>query len=182
MSVLVKFGHTLSSLVVSSLVFSCLVMVAGSSTAFAQDTAGKDTAEKGAAELAAIEGVWLTKQGRSHLKVTPCGDSLCNEIIWLKQPLDRAGKPQTDKLNKNGKLRGRPIIGISIMLKMRRVQDNMWKGWLYDPEKGKAFQGHARLITANKLEVKGCSSILPICKTHIWKKVSGLENNKSAEK
>ncbi len=49
MSVLVKFGHTLSSLIVSSLVFSCLVMVAGSSTAFAQDTAGKDIAEKGAA-------------------------------------------------------------------------------------------------------------------------------------
>ncbi len=177
MSVLVKFSHTLFSLV-----FSCLVMVAGSSAAFAQDTAGKDTAEKGAAELAAIEGVWLTKQGRSHLKVTPCGESLCNEIIWLKQPLDRAGKPQTDKLNKNGKLRGRPIIGISIMLKMRRVKDNMWKGWLYDPEKGKAFQGHARLITANKLEVKGCSSVLPICKTHIWKKVSNLENYKSAEK
>ncbi len=177
MSVLVKFSHTLSSLILS-----CLVMIVSSSVSLAQDAAKKDAAEKGAAELAAIEGVWLTKQGRSHLKVTPCGESLCNEIVWLKQPLDRGGKPQTDKINKNLKLRGRPIIGISIMLKMRRVQDNMWKGWLYDPEKGKAFQGHARLITANKLEVKGCSSILPICKTHIWKKVSDLENYKSDEK
>ena len=129
MSVLVKFGHSLSSLMIGF-----MVMAFGSSMSFAQQAA-----EKGAAELAAIEGVWLTKQGKSHLKVTPCGDSLCNEIVWLKQPLDRSGKPQTDKLNKNGKLRGRPIIGISIMLNMRRVQDNMWKGWLYDPEKGKAF-------------------------------------------
>lgn len=172
MSVLVKFGHSLSSLMIGF-----MVMAFGSSMSFAQQAA-----EKGAAELAAIEGVWLTKQGKSHLKVTPCGDSLCNEIVWLKQPLDRSGKPQTDKLNKNGKLRGRPIIGISIMLNMRRVQDNMWKGWLYDPEKGKAFKGHARLITANKLEVKGCHNVLPICKTHIWKKVSNLENYKSAEK
>ena len=46
MSVLVKFSHTLFSLV-----FSCLVMVAGSSAAFAQDTAGKDTAEKGAPHI-----------------------------------------------------------------------------------------------------------------------------------
>ena len=145
MNVLVKFGHSLSSLMIG-----IMVMAFGSSMSFAQQAA-----EKGAAELVAIEGVWLTKQGKSHLKVTPCGDSLCNEIVWLKQPLDRSGKPQTDKLNKNGKLRGRPIIGISIMLNMRRVQDNMWKGWLYDPEKGKAFKGHARLITANKLEVKG---------------------------
>ena len=49
-------------------------------------------------------------------------------------------------------------------------------------KKAKPFKGHARLITANKLEVKGCHNVLPICKTHVWKKVSNLENYKSAEK
>lgn len=169
MSSLVKFGLSLFSIVASLLVFCTSPVLA------------QPNIEKGAAELAAVTGVWLTKQGKSHLKVTPCGESLCNEIVWLRDPLDRQGKPQTDKLNKNLKLRGRPIIGISIMLKMRRVQDNMWRGWLYDPEKGKAFKGHARLITADKMEIKGCHSYLPICKTHIWKKVSDLETYKQAK-
>ena len=169
MSSVVKIGLSLVSLVMTVLVICASPLKA------------QPVVEKGAAELAAVTGVWLTKEGKSHLKVTPCGKSLCNEIVWLKQPLDRHGKPQTDKLNKDGKLRGRPIIGISILLNMHRVQNNMWRGWLYDPEKGKAFKGHARLITADKMEIKGCHSVLPICKTHIWKKVSDLESYKQAQ-
>lgn len=128
--------------------------------------------------LKAVEGIWLTKEGKSHLKIVPCEQSLCNEVVWLKNPLDRYGKPQTDKLNKSSEYRGRPIIGISILLEMVRVSETMWKGWIYDPEKGKAFQGHARLLTPGTIEVKGCHAVLPICKTHIWKKVSELADYK----
>lgn len=151
---------------------SLSLLVFASSSSLAQEKAAK-----GEAELQAISGVWLTKEGKSHLQITPCNESLCNEIVWLKQPNDRYGKPQTDKLNKDGKLRGRPVMGISILLNMKRVQDNMWRGWLYDPEKGKAFKGHARLITTTTMEVKGCHNVLPICKTHVWKKVKDLASN-----
>ncbi len=131
----------------------------------------------GEAELKAVEGIWLTKEGKSRIKIQPCDDSLCNEIIWLRSPNDKNGNPQADVLNQNEKLRGRPVLGIAILLKMKRIRDNIWQGWIYDPEKGKAFQGHARLITADKMEIKGCHDFLPICKTHIWKKVGEAPAN-----
>ncbi len=122
-----------------------------------------------------FEGIWLTKDGDSHVKISQCDKTLCNEIIWLKEPNDRHGKPQTDKLNKNSKERGRPIIGIPILLNMYQVSKTKWKGRLYKPRDGKSYAGHVRLINDKKLEVKGCHSVFPICKTQIWKKVGELE-------
>lgn len=126
-----------------------------------------------------IEGVWLTKDGDSHVQIVRCEESLCNEILWLKQPKDKYGKPMTDKLNKNKKLRGRPVIGISILLGMRRVNDNFWRGRLYKPRHGKTYAGHVRLINDSKLEIKGCHEFLPICKTQFWKKISSIEGYKT---
>ena len=48
----------------------------------------------GEAELKAVEGIWLTKEGKSRIKIQPCDDSLCNEIIWLRSPNDKNGNPQ----------------------------------------------------------------------------------------
>ena len=124
-----------------------------------------------------FEGVWLTKNGDSHVKISQCEKTLCNEIIWLKEPNDKKGKPQTDKLNQNPKERGRPIIGIPILLNMHQVSKTMWKGRLYKPRDGKSYKGHVRVINAKKLEVKGCHAVFPICKTQIWKKVRDLETN-----
>lgn len=126
-----------------------------------------------------IEGVWRTKDGDSHVKIVPCEKGLCNEIIWLKQPNDKQGKPMTDKLNNVKRLRARPVVGISILLKMHRVSETKWKGWLYKPRHGKSYAGHVRLINAGKLEVKGCHSVFPICKTQLWKKISSIEEYKT---
>lgn len=118
-----------------------------------------------------IEGIWLTKDGESHVKIQTCDATLCNEITWLKSPNDRYGKPLMDKLNKNPKLRDRPIVGVPILLNMRQVNKTMWKGRLYKPRHGKSYPGHIRLLDKNKLEVKGCHETLPICKTQYWQRI-----------
>lgn len=122
-----------------------------------------------------IEGIWLTKDGESHVKIVRCEESLCNEIIWLKNPNDKKGQPLKDNLNKNQAKRGRPIMGMPIMENMKQVSKVMWRGRLYKPRHGKTYAGHARLINDKKLELKGCHSVFPVCQTQIWNKVRDLE-------
>ncbi len=124
-----------------------------------------------------IEGVWLTKGGESHVKIVRCEKSLCNEIIWLKEPNGKNGKPLHDNLNKDSALRGRPIMGMPILESMKQVDKYMWRGRVYKPRHGKTYSGHVRLMKGNALEVKGCHAVLPICKTQYWSKVRDLEEN-----
>lgn len=124
------------------------------------------------------EGIWLTKQGKSHLKIIECGKDLCNEVIWLQQPNDKKGKPHTDKLNKIKSLRTRPIIGLSILTNMKRVRKGFWVGRIYDPERGKSFSAKVKLISKTKLQVQGCLPLgPPFCKTHVWNKVRDLSKD-----
>jgi uncharacterized protein (DUF2147 family) len=40
-------------------------------------------------------GTWQTENGRSRVKIVPCGDALCGTIVWLKDPNDpETGKPR----------------------------------------------------------------------------------------
>jgi len=122
-----------------------------------------------------IEGVWLTKDGDSHVEISKCEKTLCSKIIWLKDPNDSKGKPQTDKLNKNPKLRGRPVLGMPVLESMYQKNKNVWHGKLYKPRHGKLYGGYVRLLNEKSLEVKGCHSVFPICKTQYWKKISNLK-------
>lgn len=134
-------------------------------------------ATSGAKAADPIEGIWLTQGGESHVKVIKCNETLCNEIIWLKNPNGSDGKPIRDNLNKNSKQRGRPIMGMPIMENMTQVGKGVWRGQLYKPRHGKLYAGHVRQIASDRLELKGCHEVFPICKTQIWKKVRDLQQN-----
>lgn len=123
------------------------------------------------------EGVWLTKEGKSHVKIIECGNQLCNEIVWLKQPLNSKGVPHTDKLNQVKSLRDRPIIGLSVLTNAKKQSRGYWRGRIYDPERGKSFLALITLIDSDKLQVQGCLSMgPPFCQTHVWKKIASVED------
>lgn len=128
------------------------------------------------------EGIWQTKMGKSHVKIVECGKELCNEIVWLRQPNDKAGKPHTDKLNVVKSLRGRPIMGLAVLSNTARVGKGYWRGRIYDPERGKSFMAIIKLLSPQKLQVKGCLSMgPPFCKTHVWTKIASLEEYEAAQ-
>lgn len=136
-----------------------------------------DKEPQGNQQKVGAEGVWITKMGKSHVKIVECGKELCNEIIWLKQPNDKAGRPHTDKLNVNASQRGRPILGLSILTNTKQIDRGYWRGRIYDPERGKSFLAYITLLSPETLQVKGCLNMgPPFCKTHIWKKFSSLED------
>src|SRR5947208_483193 len=46
-------------------------------------------------------GVWLTQAGDARVRVSKCGGGLCGVVVWLREPLNSAGKPQVDDKNPN---------------------------------------------------------------------------------
>ncbi len=128
------------------------------------------------------EGVWLTKEGKSHVKIVECGNELCNEIVWLRQPLNSKGVPHTDKRNEVKSLRNRPIMGMSVLTNATKRSKGYWRGRIYDPERGKSYLALITLIDRDKLEVKGCLSMgPPFCQTHIWQKLASVEDYKNPD-
>ncbi|WP_175492480.1 DUF2147 domain-containing protein [Methylocapsa palsarum] len=99
-------------------------------------------------------GLWLTKGGGSIIKIAPCGKFMCGALVWLKEPVDAAGKPKTDALNEDASKRSRPMIGIGILLDLEPQKDH-WRGKAYNPKDGKTYDITFRSF-AEKAEVEGC--------------------------
>src|SRR5436190_20013285 len=83
-------------------------------------------------------GTWHTEGRLAQVRIVKCGQQLCGTIVALKDPIDPAtGKPQTDTENEDASKRGRPVLGIQIVIGMKPDGANRWSGQLYSPEEGK---------------------------------------------
>jgi len=117
-----------------------------------------------------IAGIWSTVEGKSHVKIAPCGDKFCGKIIWLKEPKTAGGKAKTDKNNEDPNLRGQKIMGLEMLKGFESDGKNEWDdGTIYNPEDGKNYSSSISLVNPNELEVKGC--VLFFCKSQTWTKV-----------
>jgi uncharacterized protein (DUF2147 family) len=116
-------------------------------------------------------GVWYDDTGKGAVEIAPCADSLCGRIVWLREPLDKAGKPLTDGLNSDPRLRQRPICGLPVIGGMKRQRAGHWnEGWIYDPKQGKQFDVELKLVAADALQVMGYLGIKLLSETFIWKR------------
>ena len=117
-----------------------------------------------------VSGVWSTVEGKSHVKIEPCGDKMCGKIVWLKEPLTADKIDKTDMKNEDPKLQGRKILGLPLLEGFVKEDKNEWDdGTIYNPEDGKTYSSSMTLADPNTLEVKGC--VLFFCKTQTWTRV-----------
>src|SRR5712671_3350560 len=131
-----------------------LALLISTGSAFAQDQG--------------ILGLWTTDKGKGRVDIVKCAapkQGLCGTIVWISEPNDKEGKPQTDKGNKNASLRNRPIIGLPIFEGWREAGANKWKGSVYDPEDGQNYDVDITLA-GDKLTLKGCIAFL--CDSDTW--------------
>jgi uncharacterized protein (DUF2147 family) len=83
-----------------------------------------------------ILGVWFTENNEAKILVYKSGNEYSGKIIWLKEPLDKYGKPKRDINNPDPLRRNDPAIGIIVFKKMK-YENNSWKGTAYGPKRGK---------------------------------------------
>lgn len=101
------------------------------------------------ASAAEPTGVWLVENGSAQIRIENCGGALWGVVNWEKV----AGH---DTENPDPALRGRPTLGMPILLDMKPGKSDRWDGQIYNPENGKMYTSNIRLSAPNTLRVEGC--------------------------
>jgi uncharacterized protein (DUF2147 family) len=118
-------------------------------------------------------GTWLTQNGASRIRLADCGGAVCGTIVWLKEPNDPdTGKPKLDKNNSDASKRGRPLIGVQIVLGMKAAGADKYSGQVYNAEDGKTYSGNLTYSGGNSLQLQGCALGGLVCKGQTWTKVN----------
>ncbi len=124
-----------------------------------------------AAELA---GVWLTANSESQIEIAPCDNAYCGRILQVLKPSDPNG-PTTDVKNPDPALRGRPIIGLTILSGLKPSGDpNVWEGSVYNPQDGGTYDVTLTL-KGDVLEVEGCMAFV-LCDSQNWTRVQSPQS------
>ncbi len=115
-------------------------------------------------------GDWMTQTGDGKVRVGPCASNpalACGTIIWFKPPPDAPSGPPHDANNPDPALRGRPILGISVVRDFHRAEPGRWvDGKIYDPNDGKTYRSKMSIAADGALKVAGC--VLVFCREQTW--------------
>jgi len=120
-----------------------------------------------------ILGIWYNEEKSSKLQVYQEGDKFFAKIVWLKDPIDPdTGKPKTDKLNPDPKLKNVPRLGLIVVKNMIFNGSDEWKdGTIYDPNNGKTYSSHIQFgDSPNLLKLRGFIGISLLGRTTYWTK------------
>jgi uncharacterized protein (DUF2147 family) len=121
------------------------------------------------AESGDPSGTWLTQAGDARVKVSRCGGGLCGVVVWLRDPLNAAGKPQVDDKNTNPALAKRPMIGLSLFSGMRSSGPGKWSGRIYNADDGNSYASNISVAGPDSLRVEGC--VGGLCGGETWSRV-----------
>ena len=109
-------------------------------------------------------GKWLISSGKITVKIDYCGgQNLCATVVDMARPLNKEGKPKTDKDNPNPDLRDRPIIGLQVVNGMVPDGANRWRGSIYNADDGSTYKATAE-VSGNELVIKACALAGLACK------------------
>jgi uncharacterized protein (DUF2147 family) len=101
-------------------------------------------------------GLWLANDG-AKLRISQCGENLCGFIAQASQSIDPAtGQPPTDKNNSDPAKRGRPLVGVEVLISMHREAPNRWTGQVYNDDDGKVYAGNLIENGPTSIRVEGC--------------------------
>ena len=74
--------------------------------------------------------------------------------------------------NCTGKRKGKKLIGMEIMYGLEKDGDNKWEdGKIYDPNNGKEYSCEIKLLSADKLEVRGYIGFSFVGRSQNWYRV-----------
>jgi len=127
-----------------------------------------------AAERDAVVGQWVTDGGKSRVEISKLDGKYVGKLAWLKDRVyeeddAEAGKIVHDRENPDKSKRNRPVLGLSILKGFVYTGKHMWKkGTIYDPENGKTYKCKMKLVSQNKLDVRGYIGISMIGRTTVW--------------
>ena len=105
----------------------------------------------GAALAADPNGDWLVEDGVAQIRIVDCNTSKWGVVAWEKNP------GGLDRDNPDASKRNRPTLGMPTLLNMKKKSGaEEWEGSVYNAQDGKTYSSSIKLLSADKLEIKGC--------------------------
>ncbi|MBV1692845.1 MAG: DUF2147 domain-containing protein [Hyphomicrobiales bacterium] len=121
-----------------------------------------------------VSGVWIDHTGQGAVEIGPCPGApqkLCGHVVWMREPLDKTGRPRKDDRNPDRAKRGQPMCGTQIIGDLAPGTAGAWdNGWIYNPEDGDRFDVEVRLRARDQLQVLGYMGLKFLGETFAWKR------------
>lgn len=96
-------------------------------------------------------GDWLVEDGLAQIRIVDCANSKWGVVAWEKKP------GGLDKDNPDVSKRSRPTLGMPTLLNMKKKAGaEEWEGSVYNAQDGKTYASTIKLLSPDKLEIKGC--------------------------
>jgi uncharacterized protein (DUF2147 family) len=110
-------------------------------------------------------GDWRVKDGYANIRIDNCGGKLWGIVAWEKE----AG---FDKENPDPAKKGRPILGMPILMAMGQAGPNKWQGEIYNSQDGNMYSANVSLLDENTLKLQGCALFGIVCGGENWTRVT----------
>lgn len=117
-------------------------------------------------------GEWLTAKGYARIRIVDCDNRLWGVVAWEQ-------RPGVDDKNPDRSKRGRPTLGMPILLGMQQTKRNEWSGDIYNSQDGRTYSAHISMLDPNTLKVQGCVLGF-LCGGENWTRVMQQPNMNAA--
>ena len=121
---------------------------------------------------AAPAGEWLVASKTAHIRIVDCEGSLWGIVSWQ----ERAG---VDDKNPDPAKRGRPTLGMPVLLDLKPSGPDRWGGALYNSQNGKTYTGDITLLGPDRVRVRGCVLAI-LCGGENWTRVKQADDDASS--
>lgn len=101
-----------------------------------------------------VLGIYLTEIKDAKIQVYKKNGKFYGKVVWMADPIDENGNPQTDKENPIEVLQKRPILNMDILSNLSFDDDEWSGGTIYDPKTGDSYDCKIWLV-GNTLKVRG---------------------------
>jgi hypothetical protein len=102
------------------------------------------------------KGIWLVEDKSAEIGIENCNGALWGVVVWERN----AGR---DNQNPDPALRGRPTLGMPILLGMKPTApqgspaaQTIWRGQIYDARSGQIYDANIRTVGTDVLHLEGC--------------------------
>lgn len=113
-----------------------------------------------------IEGRWLSGDKTGWIQIQLVDGKPIGIAAGATDPAD---KGRVDKLNPDPALRGRSLLGITILQGFIYTAEHAWKdGTIYDPNSGNTYKSTMTLLDRNTLKVRGYIGVSLFGRSDTW--------------
>ena len=117
---------------------------------------------------APLSGLWAISRNHVQIRIAPCGKTYCGRMVSADKL--RQNPQIRDKMNRDPKLRSRPVQGLLVMTGFTGGPTKWTGGSVYNPDDGRTYKSEMILVADNTLKVTGCV-IKPLCKSQTLTRV-----------